>query len=105
MKDLKSKKKSTFRVGRKKFYAFFFVLLIVVFSFLAFGKNGLIDLVKLNKEKDKLTAEKQGIEEENARLVEEIRLLKVDDKYIAMTARKELGMIRTNEVLYKLEKK
>ena len=40
-----------------------------------------------------------------SRLAEEIRLLKNDDRYVSMTARKELGMIGRNEILYKFEEK
>src|SRR3990172_7641877 len=69
-----------------------------------FGDRGLIRVYKLSKERDSIKNYNERIKAENTAMKEEMELLKTDDKYIELIARKELGMIGTNELVYQFEK-
>lgn len=87
--------------AKKQAYAVFAALIGCVLGYAALGDNGLLDLLKFRKERDKIQAQKESLEKENAALSVEIELLKKDKRYIALTAREQLGMIGKTEVLYK----
>lgn len=87
--------------GLRKKYIFLAVVLLIA-SLAVFGDKGLLDVYKLKKERDGIIRYNMALEEENARLEESIRLLKTDTRYIGFIARKELGMIGSNEVVYKI---
>jgi cell division protein FtsB len=90
---------------RKKIY---FSPLLIVISIIAlltiFGDRGLIRIYKLSKERDSIKTYNEKIREESAAMKDEIHRLKTDDKYIEMIARKELGMVGKNELVYQFEK-
>ena len=90
---------------RKNIY---FSPLLIVISIIAlltiFGDRGLIRIYKLSKERDSIKTYNEQIREENAAMKDEIHRLKTDDKYIEIIARKELGMVGKNELVYQFEK-
>lgn len=92
--------------GRKKKRIFFTGIALValaVSAFAVFGEKGFYDLYKVRKERDNIVKFNKGLEVENKNLEEDIRLLKTDKRYVGQIARKELGMLGTNEVIYKIE--
>lgn len=88
----------------KKHYILLPLFVVILFFITIFGERGLIRLYKLSRERDSILEYKKKIETENASLRNEIDLLKNDDKYIEVVARKELGMIGKNELVYQFEK-
>ena len=82
------------------------MLLFIVITVLLtiFGDRGLVRIYKLSKNRDSIKAYNEKIKTENAAMREEIERLKSDDKYMELVARKELGMIGKNEVVYQFEK-
>ena len=54
------------------------------------------------KERDSIVAHIGLLEEENNLLEDEIDLLKNDKRYVEMVARKDLGMIGKDEIIYML---
>lgn len=88
----------------KKHYILLSLFVVILFFITIFGERGLIRLYKLSRERDSILEYKKKIETENASLRNEIDLLKNDDKYIEVVARKELGMIGKNELVYQFEK-
>ena len=88
--------------GFKKRYLLL-VLIPVIAAFAVFGDKGLLDVYKLKKELNGILSYNRSIEDENRALEENIRLLKTDKRYIGYIAKKELGMIRKNEVVYRIE--
>lgn len=74
-------------------------------AFAVFGDKGLLDIYRLKKELKGIVSYNKGLEEENRALEENIRLLKTDKRYIGYIAKKELGMIRKDEVVYRIEDK
>lgn len=91
--------------GKKKKYFIPLLLFIAIIGLLTiFGDRGLVRIYKLSKERDSIKAYNEKIKTENVAMGEEIQRLRGDDKYIELVARKELGMIGKNEVLYQFEK-
>lgn len=88
-------------VSRK--YILIFILFIVAVSIVAiFGDKGLVEAYGLTKEKDSIIAHIDRLNEENNLLVDDIDLLKNDKRYVEMVARKELGMVGKDEIIYML---
>lgn len=71
--------------------------------FVIFGENGLADLNLLKQERNLLLEKNREIEQKNIALYREIHRLKNDLKYIESVARRELGMIGKDEVIFKLK--
>ena len=67
-----------------------------------FGDRGLIDLYRLAKERDGIVNYITVLDKKNAELKKLTKLLKTDERYIELIAKKELGMIGRNEVIYKI---
>lgn len=90
---------------KKKIY---FIPLLIVIAIIAlltiFGDRGLIRIYKLSKERDSIKTYNEKIKEENTAMRDEIQRLKTDDRYIETIARKELGMVGRNELVYQFEK-
>ena len=83
---------------------FLAVALIVILSTLlliVFGDNGLTDRKRLKDRYSEVVSENTAIAKENARLYRQIERLKNDPAYIESIARRELGMIGSNEVIVK----
>ena len=81
----------------------FILFVIAVSGFAVFGDKGLLDAYRLKGELRQIHAYNAGVKEMNAELTEDINHLKDDNRYIAYIARKELGMIGRDEVLYKFD--
>ena len=77
------------------------VLLFAMLLFIVFSDNGLADLYLLKNERDRLIAENRRLTTENLKLYRSIERLKSDPAYIESIARKELGMIRKEEIIIK----
>lgn len=81
------------------------LLVIGLLGLLLFGPNGLWQLYKIHaktKELEQLIAEKN---KENKQLEKQITRLKNDPAYQEEMARKELGWVRENEIIYQFESK
>ena len=90
---------------RKKLYFSPLLIVVAIIALLTiFGDRGLIRIYKLSKERDSIKTYNEQIREENASMKDEIHRLKTDDKYIEIIARKELGMVGKNELVYQFEK-
>ena len=82
----------------------FSLVILGLFSlllFIMFSDNGLADLFKLKSERDRLLQENARLQRENLDMYRTIERLKNDPEYIESIARKELGMIRRDEIILK----
>ncbi len=89
---------------KKGFFKFsFFALLFLglIVSWLGFGERGFIHLYRMEQERQVHLEKIHDLESENKRLLEEIKRLQSDKEYIESTARRELGVIKENETLYR----
>jgi cell division protein FtsB len=74
--------------------------LSLIFLLIIFGDKGLIDYGKLKEKLVLLREANNSIVNENNALKAEIVLLRSDVQYIGMVARKELGMVEKNDIVY-----
>jgi len=79
--------------------------ILAIAALAVFGDKGLMDLYRLRKERDGILSYNTAIAGENSSLEKNIELLKTNRRYIRNIARKELGMIGRNEVVYKFEER
>ena len=76
--------------------------LIVFWLFL--GKNGFLNLYRMEKQRERLLQRIYQIQMENRRIALEIERLKNDPRYIEKIARKELGLVKENEIIYQFKR-
>lgn len=65
-----------------------------------FGGHGLMRWLQSVQEKKTLSAELEKIEERNAHTRREIDSLRHNGKYIETIARRDLGMVKADEIIY-----
>jgi cell division protein FtsB len=83
----------------KKFIKY--VILLVAAYFFLIGNRGLIHLVEMKQEKDKLRQEIETLAGENWKIKKEINSLKTDLKAVERIARDELGLAGKGEIIYR----
>lgn len=76
-----------------------FVILLA--AWLGFGRQGLIQLYRSEKERQACVAKILAVAQENQALMDEIDRLTNDMEYLAGVARKELNVVKENEVIYR----
>ncbi len=72
---------------------------------MGFGDRGFIHLYSMEKERQEYIGRIKKLEEENQRLWAEIDRLRNDKEYIEELARKKLGLLKENEVIFRFRKK
>ncbi|MBN1904987.1 MAG: septum formation initiator family protein [Deltaproteobacteria bacterium] len=70
-------------------------------SWLAFGDRGIRWVYTMEKERQEYLERIKKLEATNEELRVEIERLKYDREYIETAARRELGLLKENEVIYK----
>lgn len=76
------------------------ILILIILGFTVFGENGLLNLVRYQRQRQALVQESARLREENEQLKKEIELLKSDRGYIERLAREELGMVKPGELVF-----
>ncbi|UCG38120.1 MAG: septum formation initiator family protein [bacterium] len=79
------------------------IMLLTLCLFLlysALGERGFIRLNQMIRQREDLKARVRGLEESNARLAEQISLLRDDPFTIEYFARTQLGLVRPGETVY-----
>lgn len=74
--------------------------LAFILFFTVFGDKGLLRIYELRQDKAKIEKRLIEIREENDNLKREVVALQSDRRYIERIARKDLGLVRSNEVIY-----
>jgi cell division protein FtsB len=75
----------------------------LLLAWLSFGHNGLVDLFSMQKDREKNMTALQELKAKNRHLASEIRHLREDSNYFESVARKELGLVRENEIVYRIK--
>jgi cell division protein FtsB len=88
---MKLKRKGIIRLS----VIFLFALLV---AWLIFGRRGLIHLYEMESQKQAYQDKIRKLEAENDELIEEIKRLRQDKEYIESVARKELNLVRDEEL-------
>jgi len=86
-------------------YVFLIFIGFIVFILLCscFGERGLMNVFSLKKELKEIENYNQSVRDENDRLKHYIYLLKEDKRFIEKIAREELGLVKTEELIYLFE--
>lgn len=89
---------------RKKSLLLLLLSLLLILGFLTFfGNNGILHLLRLQKELVRIKEMNVKIEVENRKLREEVRRLQYEKRYIEEIARKELGLVKEGEIIYQFD--
>ena len=92
---------------RKKFFKSSFITLLLlglIVAWLGFGKRGILHLYRMEKKRQASVERIRKVEKENQALIEEIRRLNTDTAYLESVARKELGLVKEDEILFKFSR-
>lgn len=79
------------------------LLFLVIWSMI--GPFGIWKLAKIKNRRDQLVVENMNKTKANAEIEKDIKGLKTDPGYQEKTIRKELGMIRNDEIVYEFTDK
>lgn len=71
-----------------------------ILFFTVFGDKGLLRIYELRQDKSKIDSRLSETRGENEKLKLEILALKSDRRYLESIARKDFGLVRSNEVIY-----
>ncbi|OGP53311.1 MAG: hypothetical protein A2Y65_05015 [Deltaproteobacteria bacterium RBG_13_52_11] len=88
---------------RRGLSIFLLGLILLVWYFSLFGEKGVVKIIHLRRERDRILADVNRIQDENKTLQDEIKRLREDSRYLESVARRDLGLIKENEVLFIFE--
>lgn len=83
-----------------------FALLALLFlgllgAWLGFGERGFIHLYRMDRERQTYLDRIKTLERENRELLDEIQRLRSDRNYVEDLGRRELGLVKEDEVMYR----
>lgn len=81
------------------------LIIIITAVWLGLNENGFVSLYRERNEREVYIEKISALERENNALMSEIRLLRDDLQYVESVARRELNMLKQNEILFKFAKK
>lgn len=76
------------------------LLILIILGFALFGQRGILRTLQASRHHAALEAEVQQQEAVIRQLKQEIEALRSDRKYIEAIARRELGMVKEDELVY-----
>ena len=80
------------------------VIIGLVLSSMLLAPGGIPKLLALRAERQRLGEQAVALLQQNAALREQIQQLKSDDRFLEAIARRELGMTRPDEVVYRFRR-
>ena len=80
------------------------LFLCLIVAWLAFGNRGFVHLYRMEKERQAYLEKIRALENANQELMEKIHRLRKDKEYIESVARRELGLVRENELIFRFSK-
>jgi cell division protein FtsB len=95
------------RTKKRRFWKFALIFLCFLgplLAWLGFGDRGLIHLYRKEMERQAYVDTIRQLAEENQTMLEEINRLRTDMEYVESVARKELNLIKQNEIVYRFDK-
>jgi cell division protein FtsB len=88
------------REKHSKYIIILLIFTVIVTLSTLFGERGLLQLYDLSKKRNSIIKYNNTLKEANRDLEKKIELLKSDEHYIEKVARKELGMVGSDEIVY-----
>ncbi len=77
------------------------ILILAIVAWIGFGERGFIHLYRMEKERQNYLDKISELEQTNTELMNEIRRMREDRDYIETVARRELGLVKENELIIK----
>jgi len=87
--------------GILKFSLLALLFLGLLGAWLGFGERGFIHLYRMDGERQTYLEKIKALERENRELLDEIQRLRSDRNYVEDLGRKELGLVKEDEVMYR----
>ncbi|HJV64438.1 MAG TPA: septum formation initiator family protein [Geomonas sp.] len=85
---------------QKRLYLTPLAVIVFILFFTVFGERGLLRINHLHRDRDEMQKRLQEVQNENDRLKREIAALQSDRRYLESIARRDFGLVRSNEVIY-----
>jgi cell division protein FtsB len=79
------------------------ILILILIAWLGFSDRGFIHLYRMDKERQAYIDKIVELERMNTELMEQIKRLREDKDYIETVARRELGLVKDNELIIKFK--
>lgn len=79
------------------------IVILLLLGLAIFGQRGVLRALQLNRQKVILEEQVKELEENNAALRQEIEALRSDARTIEAIARRELGMVKEDELVYQFQ--
>ena len=86
---------------QKKMYFIPAGCIAFILFFTVFGDKGLLRIYELRTDKSGIDNRLRETKTENEKLKHEIVALKTDRRYLESIARKDFGLVRSNEIIYR----
>lgn len=86
--------------GRRRWAVVPLLLIVLLLGFALFGERGILRALQYRRQKEALELRLHEVELANEGLRREIEALRSDRRRIEALARKELGMVRDDELVY-----
>jgi cell division protein FtsB len=87
----------------KRFAAFLFTLVLAMATITVLGTDGVVHLDRLRGDRRRLEERAFALLQRNADLSTQITRLANDDRHLESVARKQLGLARADEIVYRFE--
>ena len=78
-----------------------FLFLGLVLAWLGFGERGFIHLYRMDRERQTYLEKINKLERENRELLDEIQRLRSDREYVENLGRREMGLVKEDEIMYR----
>ena len=91
--------------GFLKFSLLTLLFLGLVAAWLGFGERGFIHLYRMDLERQAYIERINKLERENRELLDEIQRLRSDREYVESLGRRDLGLLKEDELMYRFETK
>ena len=75
-------------------------IILFIMYFTVFGERGLLRINHLHRDLDEMQQSLMTLQGENEKLKREIEALQSDRRYLESIARRDFGLVRSNEVVY-----
>lgn len=85
-----------------KFSLLALLFLGLMVAWIGFGERGFIHLYRMDRERQVYKEKISKLEQENRELLDEIQRLRSDKEYVENLGRRELGLVKEDEVMYRL---
>jgi cell division protein FtsB len=84
-----------------KFSVLALLFIGLVVAWLGFGERGFIHLYRMDRERQTYLEKINKLERENRELLDEIQRLRSDREYVENLGRREMGLVKEDEIMYR----